>query len=217
MKKRVILSTKLLLISDGAFEARSITKAEALEWLNNGPFENYCGHSTVRILGLEPDEERRTCTHYDEALALAAKKRLEFGREYSLEEISAIGVEFTLISRVTTISDVVDLAAKLPSGLNDPKAADKLVAERDELLEAVVEGDRIGALTEGADAVYYAAKHLDYVANLLNLSLNDLFEISKAKYNLRARHGNPKDDQEERAAVEGVIKGGGYEIHRNST
>lgn len=99
MAKRVVLSTKLL-IGDGTFRARTITRQEAADWLAAGPVENYCGHETVRILGIEPDKSRKSCTGYDEALCLNAKSRLDFGKEYSLAEIEAIGVEFTLIEKL---------------------------------------------------------------------------------------------------------------------
>lgn len=106
---------------------------------------------------------------------------------------------------MTTIQDIISLAAHLPSGLNDPKAADKLLAERDELLEAIANGDHIGALTEAADAAYYAAKHLDYVAGLLNISVDDVLNVARAKYELRAQPGNIKDDEKERLAVQAAI------------
>lgn len=99
------------------------------------------------------------------------------------------------------INSVLDLAAKLPSGLNDAKAAEKLLAERDELLEALANGDHVGALTEAADAAYYAAKHLDWVAKQLGLEVDDLFRLAVAKYSLRAQPGNPKNDMAERKAV----------------
>jgi len=98
--KRVILSTKLI-IGSGTFQAEEITQGQAQDWLSQGLVENFCGHETVRILGLEPDKSRRQCDGYDEALAINAKSRLEFGREYSIKEIQAIGVEFTLIRRVS--------------------------------------------------------------------------------------------------------------------
>lgn len=102
---------------------------------------------------------------------------------------------------------ILALAAKLPAGLNDAKAADKLVAERDELTAALRSGDFIGALTEGADAVYYAAKHLQWVSVQLGVSMEDLSRIALAKYALRARCGNPKDDAAERAACLEAVTG----------
>jgi hypothetical protein len=104
-----------------------------------------------------------------------------------------------------TIQDIIALASHLPSGLNDPQAADKLIAEREELLEALACDDYIGALTEAADAAYYAAKHLDYVAGLLNISVDDVLNVAHAKYELRAQPGNVKDDKKERLAVQAAI------------
>lgn len=94
--KRVILSTSLIL-EPGTFEVSNLSLEQAWEWLNRGPVENFCGHETVKILGLEPDRSRNSCSSYDEALAIKTKERLEFGREYGQEEIEAIGVEFMLI------------------------------------------------------------------------------------------------------------------------
>lgn len=105
------------------------------------------------------------------------------------------------------IENIVRLASKLPSGLNDAKAADKLLREREELLGPLAADDYIGALTEGADAVYYAVKHLDYVANLLGVDIATLFALAEAKYALRARPGSPKDDAAEREAAAKVVAG----------
>lgn len=199
---RVILSSKII-IGAGTFEAREITEAQAKAWLEEGPFQNFSGHETVRILGIEPDKSRETCDGYDQGLVVVVKDRLEFGREYSLSEIKEIGVEFSLISRIVSVQDILDLAAKLPSGLNDPRAAEKMLAERAELLEAIEQkGDSLG---EAADAVYYAAKHIDYVAGLLEISVNDVFQVAKAKYALRAQPGNPKDFAAEREAVQKAV------------
>lgn len=203
---RVILSTALL-IGEGVFEAKTLTLDEAKTWLNAGPVENFCGHETVKILGLDPATERKTCQGYDEALCLGAKSRLEFRREYTVQEIALIGINITLIKRVPTINDILALAAQLPSGLNDPRSAKKLVAERDEFEMALEEGDFDGALTEAADAAYYAAKHLDWVARQVDLSVDDVLAVAVAKYSLRARPGNPKDGEAERQACVAVIEG----------
>lgn len=121
---------------------------------------------------------------------------------------------------MTTISDIINLAAKLPSGLNDPRSAEKLLAERDELMDALHDGDYIGALTEGADAVYYAAKHLDLVAGLLGISLDALMAVAEAKYSLRAQPGNPKSDAAERLACVAAARSrgmAGVEVIRAAT
>lgn len=103
------------------------------------------------------------------------------------------------------VHEIMALAAKLPSGLNDARSADKLMAERDEFILAIVANDTPGALTEAADGVYYAVKHIDWLAQCLGLEVDELFEITIAKYQLRARPGNPKNDAAERAVVLEVI------------
>lgn len=95
---KVILSTTLLL-SEGVFELKRISVAEALEWVGQNNPQNFCGHQTVKLLGLEPSTSRGVCEDYTEALCLKPAARVEFGREYSLEEIQNIGVEFSLITR----------------------------------------------------------------------------------------------------------------------
>lgn len=108
------------------------------------------------------------------------------------------------------IEKIILLAGQLPSGLNDNQAADKLIAERTELIEALAAGDLIGAALEGADAVYYAAKHLDWVARKLGLSISTLCALAEAKYSLRAQPGNPKNDAAEREAAMIVLGKIGY-------
>lgn len=198
--KRVILSTSLI-IGPGTFQAEEISEAEALAWKKKGTVVNYCRHETVRLLGLDPKRAMSQCEGYDEALTLGARRRLEFGREYSLEEIRAMGVRFTLVKRTPSLDDILALAAKLPSGLFDPLAAEKLLAERAELIEALTEGDNLGAMLEAACAGYYAAKHLDWVGQRVGLSVGEVLLLTVAKYGLRAKPGNPKNDEAERAAV----------------
>ncbi len=100
MAVRVILSTALI-IDEGKFESKNLSKRQSLKWLGEGPATNYCGHESVKILGLQPDQSRKQCTYYDEALAIRAKKRLEYGREYTQKEIEDIGVLFVLIKRLS--------------------------------------------------------------------------------------------------------------------
>ncbi|RJQ32808.1 MAG: hypothetical protein C4589_00305 [Peptococcaceae bacterium] len=107
----------------------------------------------------------------------------------------------------TTLTDILNLAAKLPSGLNDALAAEKLIAERQELIDALAANDQAGALTEAADAAYYAAKHLDWVARQVGLTVEEILALAIAKYSLRARPGNPKSDAEERQAVLAIAPG----------
>lgn len=104
------------------------------------------------------------------------------------------------------INQVLSLAAQLPSGLPDPKAADKLLKERDEFRQAMASGDQVGALTELADRVYYACKEIHAAASESGLTVEQAFAVCTAKYELRARLGNPKNDAEEREAVAAVVK-----------
>jgi len=96
---KAILSTTLIL-GEGTFTAKKISFEQAISWVLGNDFNNFCGHQTTKILGIQPAESREQCTGYAEALCLAPKERLEFGREYTRKEILEIGVDFTLISRV---------------------------------------------------------------------------------------------------------------------
>lgn len=103
---KVILSTKLI-VGEGLFLSRSVSLVEAYKWVVDNNPTNYCGHQTVKLLGLQPAKTREQCMGYSEALCLSAKGRLDFGREYSVEEIETIGVDFTL---VTFIDETIALA-----------------------------------------------------------------------------------------------------------
>jgi hypothetical protein len=114
---------------------------------------------------------------------------------------------------------LLELAAYLPAGLNDPRAMDKFHHERQELAEALAAGDRVGALLEAGDCLYYATKaQYNRLASaeearvlMLEVSIASGFSIETiraaaiAKYTLRARPGNPKDDAAERAAVAHLV------------
>lgn len=111
------------------------------------------------------------------------------------------------------------LAAKLPAGLNDQRALEKLKTERFELDVELEHGDRIGALLECADCAYYCAKSLrnhlitkaeanDFMRGVAAVSGFSNVQIEQAaitKYTLRARPGNPKNDVEERMAVAHLV------------
>lgn len=96
--KKVILSTSLL-IETGLFTMTNISLEEANIW-NDSTVKNFCGHQTVKLLGLEPSTNREACTSYDEALCFKPKTRLVFGQEYSLKEILKIGVDIYLIKKI---------------------------------------------------------------------------------------------------------------------
>jgi hypothetical protein len=128
---------------------------------------------------------------------------------------------------------LLELAKKLPSGLNDPRALDKFRNERRELYGMMAEGDRIGALLEAGDCLYYLVKawHNGLISAEQYITMFDEIEKSTAfisqgwrkwlrrpafskltiraaaiaKYTLRAKYGNPKDDGNERAAVAHLV------------
>ena len=97
--RNVLISTPLLL-EEGRFEMKRISLEEAKTWaIFNAP-ENFCGHETVRVLGVAPSTHRIQCDSYDVALALKPNGRLEFGKEYTVGEILEIGVTAFLITKL---------------------------------------------------------------------------------------------------------------------
>ncbi len=100
---------------------------------------------------------------------------------------------------------ILELAAKLPSGIPDPDADYKLAVEMNELLAAE---DFDAMLTEVADVAYYAAKVIHHAASVASVSVDTALRLAVAKYELRARPGNPKNDNEERAACMAVYLAG---------
>ena len=96
--KTVILSTALIL-QEGRFIAENITIEEASQWVKENNPKNYCGHATTLAVGIEPSKTRDICIEYDQALVLKPIGRLEFGREYTLQEVVEIGVQPMLISK----------------------------------------------------------------------------------------------------------------------
>lgn len=97
-KKAVILSAPIL-IGEGIFKAKILTQAEAQAWVDEKAPQNFCGHETTRVLNVEPMKGRDQCLSYTEALVISPEARLEFGREYTKDEIMKIGVKFTLIRK----------------------------------------------------------------------------------------------------------------------
>ena len=92
----VILSTPLLL-EVGTFTMEEVSLDEAKAFASIA--KNYCGHQTVKILGIEPSTSREVCNTYTQALCLKPIGRLEFGKEYTVEEIQAIGIKYFLITK----------------------------------------------------------------------------------------------------------------------
>jgi hypothetical protein len=119
----------------------------------------------------------------------------------------------------TKIESLLTLAGQLPSGLKDPLAEKKMEQEIEEMGEAAQNDDYLGEVLEAADVAYYAIKAeanglLDealrdkiiyFSAGFVNLQLERLLDCAIAKYALRARPGNPKDDEAERAAVRQLL------------
>lgn len=95
----VVLSSPILL-TDGLFYRSEVTLEQAKEWVERRRPKVYSSHPTVQLLGLEPATVRETCVGYEEALVVQPLQRLDFGREYSLEELGKIGVQYVLIERV---------------------------------------------------------------------------------------------------------------------
>jgi len=94
---KVILSTTMLL-ECGRYEMTEVDLAFAKDFAAEA--DNFVGHSTVKVLGIEPSSERRVCDAYDEALVLKVNGRLEFGREYSVSDIEEIGYTIYLIRKI---------------------------------------------------------------------------------------------------------------------
>ena len=99
MADYVILSTPLLL-EVGTFTMKELTLQEAVEWIKIHSPKNFCGHQTVKVLGVEPSRSREACTGYVQALCVKPHGRLEFGKEYSVKEIEEVGYTIYLISKV---------------------------------------------------------------------------------------------------------------------
>ena len=94
----VILSTTML-IDEGNYVMEELHLGVAREWVRRNHPVNFSAHQTVKLLDIEPATSREQCKTYDQALVLKPASRLEFGKEYSLEEIEQIGVTAYLISR----------------------------------------------------------------------------------------------------------------------
>lgn len=97
---RVVLSTPLL-IGEGTFRNQGVSLEQARHWCEKHSPQVFTQHETVKVLGIEPAAERKSCTGYDEALVVVPAKRLEFGREYTLAEIEEIGVTIQIVDFVS--------------------------------------------------------------------------------------------------------------------
>lgn len=103
------------------------------------------------------------------------------------------------------ISQILALAAKLRTGLNDSQAPDKLLAEKHELIAEIEAGDWRAALTEAADIGYFAIKSMEWAATQCGIDIDTLLRLTIAKYSQRAGPGNPKDKDAEAAACVRVL------------
>lgn len=122
-------------------------------------------------------------------------------------------------SPTSLIESITSYAAKLLTGLDDPRALEKYQREREELFEYLTRKDILGAYLEAGDCAYYAIKAernklidparrdqlIEEAAWEVGLTVDQVLAVCEAKYRLRARPGNPKDDAAERVAVRGVL------------
>ena len=82
--------------SEGKWDIKKISLEEAKELVNKAKKVSiYTQHQTIKLINLEPDTERRVYIPQGEEKQLWLKPngRLEFGKEYSLEELQEIGVQ----------------------------------------------------------------------------------------------------------------------------
>ena len=91
-----ILSSPILL-EDGTFHRAEITLDQAKTLINAFDTTNYTQHSSCLLLGVEPAKERVTCESYDVAIVVKPNTRLQYGREYTVEEIEDIGYKIVVI------------------------------------------------------------------------------------------------------------------------
>lgn len=133
--------------------------------------------------------------------------------------------DFFILMFADFCQQFINLAQLLPTGLVDPRAEEKFERELVELQAAIAADDKIGALLEAGDCIYYACKiyansdeealdienalgRCQRVADLLpQVAVQQLVIVGLIKYNMRARPGNPKNDAEERAAVARLLAG----------
>ena len=91
-----ILSSTILL-EDGTFHRAEITLTQAKTLINAFDTTNYTQHYSCALLGVEPAKERVTCESYDVAIVVKPNTRLQYGREYTVEEIEDIGYKIVVI------------------------------------------------------------------------------------------------------------------------
>ena len=101
-KTEITILSSPLILEDGVFESTIINLQEAIDLikLKGVKIENFCGHQTVKLLGLDPAKARKDCSGYELAIILKPKKRLPFGVELTVEEITTIGITVVLIRKI---------------------------------------------------------------------------------------------------------------------
>ena len=92
MKKISVVSS--FIPAEGRWDIKKISLEEAKNLLQGAEVAVYSGHQTVKILGLSPAEGRPIYVPAGETqLWVKPKGRLDFGREYTAEEIEQIGYD----------------------------------------------------------------------------------------------------------------------------
>jgi len=93
MTKTVVVVSAFI-PAPGKWNIQELTLEESKKLVEKADnVEVYTQHQTVKLIGLEPDSQRKTYSPNGEIqLWLKPNSRLEFGREYSLEELQEIGV-----------------------------------------------------------------------------------------------------------------------------
>ncbi len=96
VKGRKLAITSAFIPVEGTFQFRIISKEEAINLIkNNDLIGVFTSHQTIKVLGLKPCQGRPIynpeLNHIQ--LWIKPKGRLEFGKEYTLDEIEAIGYD----------------------------------------------------------------------------------------------------------------------------
>ena len=99
MEKNYVVLSSPMLLEVGNFNMVELSIEQATQWVEEFSPKNYVGHSTSLIVGLAPATTREVCSVYDQALALKPQGRLEFGREYTKQELLEVGISCFLITK----------------------------------------------------------------------------------------------------------------------
>lgn len=89
-----------ILLEEGEFRNSKISLETATELIDKHGYTNYSGHQTVKILGIEPSKTRSECLGYKYAIIIKPNPRLQFGLEYTVEQIKKIGYAIYLIEKI---------------------------------------------------------------------------------------------------------------------